>query len=148
MASLLNRTMEKMGWRMPEETEELGADVHQYPFSSSTERETFTVEEKAAPVIAAPKSPQRDQKRLCTLHPRTFGDAATVASYYREGIPVIMNLTDMDDGEARRIVDFACGLSSAVGGKIEQITARVFVLAPADTEVAKGTPGGSAGLYR
>ena len=66
--------------------------------------------------------------RITTLHPRTYNEARTVGENYREGTPVIMNLSEMDDADAKRLVDFAAGLVFATRGTIERITAKVFLL--------------------
>jgi cell division inhibitor SepF len=66
--------------------------------------------------------------RIVTLHPRFYSEARTVGEHYREGNPVIMNLTDMDDAERRRIIDFASGLVFGHNGKIERVTSKVFLL--------------------
>ena len=54
---------------------------------------------------------------------------------YRDGTPVIMNLTDMEDTDAKRLVDFAAGLVFAMHGTIERVTAKVFLLSPANVTV-------------
>ena len=72
--------------------------------------------------------------RVTTLHPRTFNDARTIGEHFREGIPVIMDLTEMADGDARRLVDFAAGLIFGLRGSIEKVTNRVFLLSPASIE--------------
>jgi len=51
----------------------------------------------------------RELDRITTLHPRTYNEARTIGEHFREGTPVIMNLTEMDDGDAKRLVDFAAG---------------------------------------
>ena len=66
--------------------------------------------------------------RITTLHPRTYNEARTVGENFREGVPVIMNLTEMDDADAKRLVDFAAGLVFATRGTIERITNKVFLL--------------------
>ncbi len=48
--------------------------------------------------------------RITTLHPRTYNEARTIGENFREGVPVIMNLSEMDDADAKRLVDFAAGL--------------------------------------
>ena len=45
-------------------------------------------------------------------------------------MPVIINLSQMSEPEARRLIDFACGLSQGLYGKIERVTAKVFLLSP------------------
>ena len=47
-----------------------------------------------------------------------------------------MNLTDMDDNDAKRLVDFAAGLIFGLHGSIERVTSKVFLLSPANVEVA------------
>ncbi len=74
--------------------------------------------------------------RITTLHPRTYNEARTIGEHYRDGIPVIMNLSEMDDNDAKRLVDFAAGLVFAVHGTIERVTNKVFLLSPPNVSVA------------
>jgi len=74
--------------------------------------------------------------RITTLHPRTYNEARTIGENFREGVPVIMNLSEMDDNDAKRLVDFAAGLVFAVRGTIERVTNRVFLLSPPNVFVA------------
>ena len=72
---------------------------------------------------------------ITTLHPRTYNKARTVGENFREGIPVIMNLSEMDDADAKRLVDFAAGLIFGLRGSIERVTNKVFLLSPVNVEV-------------
>jgi cell division inhibitor SepF len=74
--------------------------------------------------------------RITTLHPRTYNEARTVGENFRDGTPVIMNLSEMDDSDAKRLVDFAAGLVFATRGSIERITSKVFLLSPPNVSVA------------
>jgi cell division inhibitor SepF len=91
------------------------------------------------PVVAvaepapAPAPPQ--PYRITTLHPRTYNEARTIGERFRDGLPVIMNLTEMDDSDAKRLVDFAAGLSFGLRGSIERVTAKVFLLSPQNVDV-------------
>jgi len=73
--------------------------------------------------------------RITTLHPRTYNEARTIGEHFREGVPVIMNLTEMDDSDAKRLVDFAAGLSFGLRGSIERVTNKVFLLSPQNVHV-------------
>jgi cell division inhibitor SepF len=73
--------------------------------------------------------------RITTIHPRTYNEAKQIGESYRGGTPVIMNLTDMDDSDAKRLVDFAAGLVFGLHGTIERVTAKVFLLSPANVTV-------------
>ena len=77
-----------------------------------------------------------DLARITALHPRTYNEARTIGEHFREGIPVIMNLTEMVDSDAKRLVDFAAGLIFGLHGSIERVTNKVFLLSPANVEVA------------
>ncbi len=84
-----------------------------------------------APAPAAAPQPYR----ITTLHPRTYNEARVIGERFRDGLPVIMNLTEMDDADAKRLVDFAAGLSFGLRGSIERVTAKVFLLSPQNVDV-------------
>jgi cell division inhibitor SepF len=84
----------------------------------------------------AEQMPQQvELARITTLHPRTYNEARTIGEHFREGTPVIMNLTEMVDSDARRLVDFAAGLIFGLRGSIDRVTNKVFLLSPANVEV-------------
>jgi cell division inhibitor SepF len=92
------------------------------------------------PIAAAPEpeptsAPAPQPYRITTLHPRTYNEARVIGERFRDGMPVIMNLTEMDDADAKRLVDFAAGLSFGLRGSIERVTAKVFLLSPRDVDV-------------
>lgn len=87
------------------------------------------------PVAVASSRSAVDTARIVTLHPRTYNDARALGEHFRDGIPVIMNLSEMDDVDAKRLVDFAAGLIFGLRGSIDRVTAKVFLLSPADVEV-------------
>jgi cell division inhibitor SepF len=76
-----------------------------------------------------------DAYRITTVHPRNYNEARVIGEHFREGTPVIMNLTDMDDADAKRLVDFSAGLVFGRHGSIERVTAKVFLLTPANVEI-------------
>jgi cell division inhibitor SepF len=96
------------------------------------------------PVARVVKEPQVSElNRITTIHPRTYNEAKDIGENFREGTPVIMNLTEMDDADAKRLVDFAAGLAFGLHGSIERVTAKVFLLSPAHVEVDGGIPESS-----
>jgi cell division inhibitor SepF len=74
--------------------------------------------------------------RIVTLHPHSYNEARPIGERYREGNPVIMNLTAMEDRDAKRLVDFAAGLAFALRGSIDKVTNKVFLLSPPNIEVS------------
>lgn len=79
-------------------------------------------------------------RRIGTVTPDGFRDARAIGELFRDGVPVIINLTAMEAGDAKRVVDFAAGLIFGLRGSIERVSNRVFLLSPADTEVVSGQP--------
>ena len=69
-------------------------------------------------------------RRITTIHPRTYNEAKSIGESFRSGVPVIMNLTDMSDADAKRLVDFSAGLVFGLRGSIERVTNKVFLLSP------------------
>jgi cell division inhibitor SepF len=78
---------------------------------------------------------EEQRYQITTLHPTTYREARTIGEHFRDGVPVIINLTEMDEGDARRLVDFAAGLAFGLRGTIERVTNRVFLLSPANVQV-------------
>ena len=96
----------------------------------------LAVREPVMAVAPEPEPAPRPQPyRITTLHPRTYNEARTIGERFRDGMPVIMNLTEMDDADAKRLVDFAAGLSFGLRGSIERVTAKVFLLSPQNVDV-------------
>ena len=109
------------------------------------QRPAATRERRPAPVsdLAERRRPVSVQpgvvaelSRITTLHPRNYNEARTIGEHFREGIPVIMNLSEMDDSDAKRLVDFSAGLVFATRGSIERVTNKVFLLSPPTVSVA------------
>ena len=77
-----------------------------------------------------------------TVTPDGFRDARGIGELFRDGVPVIVNLTTMESADAKRVVDFAAGLTFGLRGSIERVANRVFLLTPADTRSSAGSPAG------
>ncbi|MCW3157148.1 cell division protein SepF [Micropruina sonneratiae] len=99
----------------------------------ATAAATVTELESRRPASPAPRT--ADISRIITVHPRTYNEARTIGENFRDGVPVIMNLSDMEDVDAKRLVDFAAGLIFGLHGSIERITSKVFLLSPHNVNV-------------
>ena len=103
-------------------------------------RPVASLVERRRPVEAAPAprptSSVATMSRITTLHPRTYNEARVIGENFRDGVPVIMNLSEMSDNDAKRLVDFAAGLVFSVRGSIERVTNKVFLLSPPNVTVA------------
>jgi len=115
----------------PRRTEPRAEQEPARPVANLAERRRPAREPQGRPTTTvAPMS------RITTLHPRTYNEARVIGENFRDGVPVIMNLSEMDDGDAKRLVDFAAGLAFALRGSIEKVTNRVFLLSPPNVEVS------------
>lgn len=85
--------------------------------------------------VAAQARATQEVYRITTIHPRSFNDARRIGEDFRTGTPVIMNLSEMDDSDARRIVDFAAGLALGLHGSLERVTKGVFLLSPSNVDI-------------
>ena len=99
-------------------------------------RDNLALAPQTAPRERAMVVEQEEQRyQITTLHPTTYREARTIGEHFRDGVPVIINLTEMDEADARRLVDFAAGLAFGLRGTIERVTNRVFLLSPANVQV-------------
>jgi cell division inhibitor SepF len=146
MAGALRKTMVYLGLSEEDPRQDRYEDYDAYD-----EQERFDDEsEHTAAVMSLPTkrpvaSVVRDVEvaplnRITTIHPRTYNEAKNIGEWFRDGVPVIMNLTDMDDSDAKRLVDFAAGLVFGLHGTIERVTSKVFLLSPSHVEVSADEP--------
>ena len=104
--------------------------------SSSSEEQVGTVSKfpDRRGVTASPEV--TELARITTVHPRSYNEARVIGEHFRDGTPVIMNLTEMDHADAKRLVDFAAGLIFCCRGSIERITTKVFLVCPPNVTLA------------
>lgn len=81
-------------------------------------------------------TPSASLDRIVTISPRFYSEARAIGEFYREGNPVIMNLSDMEETERKRLIDFASGLVFGHAGTIERVTSKVFLLTPPNVMVS------------
>jgi cell division inhibitor SepF len=150
MAGALRKTMLYLG--LAEDDRQLEEDfVDEYddeefaPPSAPVYPEVTPIR-RGAPLRAAV---QPELRRITTVHPRSYNDARVIGEAFRVGTPVIMNLSEMTDADAKRLVDFSAGLIFGLHGAIERVTARVFLLSPSHVEVTgeEGVADSRAAFY-
>ncbi|HEY9323665.1 MAG TPA: cell division protein SepF [Agromyces sp.] len=135
MSNPLKKTMVYLGLADEEE-------VYEERAPQPRARKTEAVVEKAAPVTpihrpAVVRQPTpAPVSEILTVHPKQYRDAQVIAENFRDGIPVIINLSQMSDADARRLIDFASGLSLGLYGRIERVTSKVFLLSPENVAVS------------
>lgn len=88
-----------------------------------------------SPTAATPRPERAATGRITMVHPQTYNDARSIGEDFRAGIPVIMNVNEMDLGSATRMVDFAAGLTYGLKGSVERVAPGVFLLSPANYDL-------------
>lgn len=97
--------------------------------------------------VESPSVATADSRRLFTARPRNYEDTAAIAEAFRDGVPVILNLTELDAAESRRILDFSVGVCCALEGVLRRITPGVFLLSPADFSISEATSSGTQQVF-
>ncbi|WP_336646211.1 cell division protein SepF [Microbacterium sp. USHLN186] len=142
MGNPLKKTMVYLG--LADEEEVYEEETAQAPARVTREKTETSEHEEPAP---APVTPLRRPtavrqpaagavNEILTVHPKQYRDAQIIAENFREGVPVIINLSQMSDADARRLIDFASGLSLGLYGRIERVTSKVFLLSPENIAVS------------
>ena len=131
----------------PAPAEDSTRSVRSLSSTQSSSRPTFNPipsmprsERQVTPTYSAPITPVQEplpiMDQIFTIHPRFYNEARTVGERYRQGQPVLMNLSDMEESERKRLVDFASGLAFGLHDSIERVTSKVFLLTPANVRVS------------
>ncbi|MBA9006495.1 MULTISPECIES: cell division protein SepF [Thermomonospora] len=127
-----DEAVEPAGRRRPEDS---GGQLTRAEETTDRDRDHHVPSADGRRSVALYESGSSDLARITTLHPRTYNEARIIGEHFREGTPVIMNLTEMSDSDAKRLVDFAAGLIFGLHGSIDRVTNKVFLLTPANVEV-------------
>ena len=146
MAGALRKTMLYLGLADDRGEHEQYVDEYdepEAPMVDDFEAEVTPLRPQPTPRVqheshSMPSAPEGEIRRITTIHPRSYNDARKIGEAFRAGTPVIMNLSDMDDSDAKRLVDFAAGLIFGLHGAIERVTNKVFLLSPASVEISGG----------
>ena len=145
MAKSLRRMTDYLGLTEPEENVENVPAVRESARPALRSVVTQTVSSSPSPSPSVRTQPPSNPlpglttsaglDRIVTLRPRFYNEARTVGEHFRQGYPVIINLSEMDDGERKRIIDFASGLVFGLSGSIERVDSKVFLLSPPNVTV-------------
>jgi cell division inhibitor SepF len=73
---------------------------------------------------------------LCVMEPHEFAEARAIGDRLKDHAPIVINLRHADRDVAKRLVDFACGLSYMSGGQVKKIAGRILLLTPPDVDLS------------
>ena len=154
MSGALRKTMEYLGLSDTDPHAARNVDAYGDEYDAAYDErdpKTYEAYERRTPAEVTPLRPEvahhdipdmeaSSMSRITTIHPRTYNEAKEIGEAFRDNVPVIMNLSDMDDTDAKRLVDFAAGLVFGLHGSIERVTSKVFLLSPENVEVSTSGP--------
>jgi cell division inhibitor SepF len=89
-----------------------------------------------ATAVRANEGGRSQQVEVHLVVPRSFNDAQQIADKFKGTVPVILNLQTADTDLAKRLIDFASGLTYALDGGMQRVADRVFLLTPRNVEVS------------
>jgi cell division inhibitor SepF len=123
------------------------------PYTPRSGRRTFGTEPvtQGSLAIKPEMAPRRDidaASRPATVKLTGFGEARVIGEKYRDGQSVILDMTEMSDSDARRLVDFSAGLAFSLRGSIEKVAPKVFMLLPPDLEISSASAAALLGEGR
>ncbi len=78
------------------------------------------------------------QVKMHIVEPKSYTEAQSIADKFKMGTPVIMNMTMTQPDLAKRMIDFASGLTYGLGGGLQKVSDRVFMLTPENVDVSAG----------
>ena len=88
------------------------------------------------PAASGPAASGGPQVRIHAVEPRNYAEAPSIADKFKAGQPVILNLTATDAEQAKRLLDFASGLTYGLEGGLQKVSDKVFMLTPRNVDVS------------
>ena len=97
--------------------------------------ETSVSSARQSPVRAV-ESIRSQPSEVNLVIPKSFNEAQQIADKFKQNVPVIINMQSADNDLARRLIDFASGLTYALDGGMQRVADKVFLLTPRNVEVS------------
>ncbi len=91
---------------------------------------------RPAPTQLRPLPGPAPTAKVHVASPSEFADAQEIADRFRTGQPVIVNLGNAYRELAHRMIDFCSGVAYALGGTMDKVADKVFLMTPSNVEVS------------
>jgi cell division inhibitor SepF len=132
MAKIFNKALNFLGWEAEEDEEALEEkeimkeDLQQPQFINSSSRKQ---QNKVVNIH------QSSQLKVVIMQPENFEDAQDICDHLKSKKPVVINLEDIEKGDAQRIIDFLSGSIYALEGNIQKVSSSIFLIAPNNVDI-------------
>ena len=152
MPGLWDRLSDMLGWTPPEEDdweehweedEAEESDIWartELAAASSGESEGWgrkSGREKARIVSLPGRSSEVRSMELAVAEPASFDEVQLIADQLKKDVGVVVNVEQLDRGEARRVVDFLSGTVYALNGEMQQVSAHVVMFVPQQARIQR-----------
>ncbi|GFP27708.1 cell division protein SepF [Candidatus Hakubella thermalkaliphila] len=134
MASFFRRVLIYLGLA-EDETEEEQERISPRSSDHPRVRRIFS-EEGPPPPRSSIQTLRSPQTKVHVVEPSRFNDAQIIGDKFKVSIPVILNLHKVEPETAKRILDFASGLTYGLNGGSQRVAEKVFLLTPSNVEVS------------
>jgi cell division inhibitor SepF len=91
---------------------------------------------RSVPTGGASVTPVSASMKMHIVEPKSFTEAQGIADKFKQGTPVIMNMATTPPDLAKRLLDFASGLTYGLDGGLQKVSDKVFMLTPHNIEVS------------
>ncbi|MHB8264054.1 MAG: cell division protein SepF [Acidimicrobiales bacterium] len=88
------------------------------------------------PIPLRPMAVEPAVTEFLVVRPVEYADSRVVADHVMARQPVIINLQSAERDLMRRVIDFCSGVAYAIGGRLDKVADRVFLLTPSNVKVA------------
>ena len=110
------------------------------PYESPAPRGYDAPRGGGAPLRSVPAGPAAvaapANMKMHIVEPKSFTEAQSIADKFKQGTPVIMNMASTSPDLAKRLLDFASGLTYGLDGGLQKVSDRVFMLTPHNVDVS------------
>lgn len=86
--------------------------------------------------IPSASMPSAAQVKMHIVQPKSFAEAQGIGDKFKQGTPVILNLSGTSPDLAKRLIDFTSGLTYGLDGGLQKVSEKVFMLTPANVDVS------------
>ena len=76
------------------------------------------------------------QTEVVISYPESVDDASCICDFLKSNGTVVVNLENADREQSQRVVDFLSGVSYAIGGEIQAVSSRIFIVVPSSVKVS------------
>ncbi len=110
------------------------------PEATEPKQENYANNEKVVSMSTASEARTKANSKIAIYQPRVYSDAKVIAKQLLNNKAVIVNFTNVNDQQSKRIVDFLTGAIYAINGEIKRVGDKIFLCTPPKFEIDGSIP--------